>query len=189
MKVMGLSPSSGRSPGWRQIQCEPCARAKLFQRLVVCESYVRVVALGKDGVAAMGAMTESVLELVTEIERSCESDSREMLEAACQEVTAVTKCMRMLLLLETADGGIIDDVMSARSGTKQMVRNAWVRQPIYREGERKARELCVANLTLLPELQAGQKELEKGEVELARCVALSKRVAVWREGLLEGLGS
>ena len=153
---------------------------------MVNESYVRVVALGKAGVAALGAMTDAVLDLVTDIESTCDHDSREMLEAACQEITAVSKCLRMLLLLEPANKAILDDISSARSGSKQMVRNAWMRQPYYREGERKARKQCVANLTLLPELQAAKVELKNGDVELQRCVSISKRVAVWREGLLEG---
>ena len=161
-------------------------RAKLFQRMVVNESYVRVVALGQDGAAALSAMTEAVLQLVATIEASCDDESREMLEVACQEVRIVTRCLRMLLGLEPAETAVLDDVYSSKQGCKQGVKNAVLRQSFYRAGETKAREVCVANLTLLPELQRVQKELTTEFVGLDRCVAISKRLAVWKEGLLEG---
>ena len=146
-----------------------------------------MVALGREGVPAMTTMTEKVLELVKGIDENCDEESREMLEAACQEITTITRALRMLLQIEQAEESILDDVGAGKTKSKQMVRNAWYRQHHYREGEKLARQMCVANMTLMPELTAAKQELKDADhVELTRCVAISKRLAVWQEGLLPG---
>eukprot|EP00971_Amphidinium_carterae_P337506 6474350-Amphidinium_carterae.2 len=159
--------------------------AKLWAKLVVPETIIRIVHRGKQAMDLLECICMRV-DAIGE-QALAQTGANDVAAAAYSDVKQMTTCIAMLLGKVAPRPQDLDAVFLAKhSGHKFNLKNALQQHPHFRQLETEARQRCVATLTMGPEVTAACTELADGRAPLNRACVIAKRVPVWREALVAG---
>ena len=155
----------------------------MVQMVVHCHM-VPLITQGAATKEVLAGMARRVLDKIGGI-----STEDMYLSAAIGDVAMISKFILQLVEpSQEQDLKVLDGIMNARSGCRQLVKQAVVQCGTYKQLELEARQRVQACMTLMPELRAAKEMLQKKpafkDVEM-----LMVKIPVWENGLSEGATS
>ena len=155
-------------------------KARAFQRCVVHETVIRLVAKGEASAATLSTLTKLLAETLSS------SRTSPIMDAAITEVMDVAAFVRALVdpgaVISLAD---INKICLAKTGIRQLICQAATQQAHFKKQLVQLRQ-CVTSLGVLkPELDDTLKKLN-AEPSTAVIVAALNRIPVWQDSLRPG---
>ena len=161
---------------------------KLYRKLVINHSFVRVLCRGKDGSGTIALMARGVTLMIQKLLAGTVSDVQ---HTALTEILEIARFFSMLLELEAPDAKLLESVCNMSAADKQtnlsargLIRNAIAKCIFWRGKETRAREVASAVISLKPELDKFGTELPG--MTLAEVAKACMRFPVWIDGLPRG---
>ena len=156
--------------------------AKLVLKVLIQESCLRVMGRGADGKDFTEKMAAYCMENLLKTDLAAITP---VLRITLEEAVVCCRGLLRHLGKGAMSGDPITELKSKSSLSH--VKSFLAQNSYWRERERKSREASVVLATLLPEVTKLKTKLEKGEVVLRPGVRFADRLAVWEEGLPQGL--
>ena len=178
-----------REPKLRHIPLDTMETMKLFQKLVVNHSMVRVLCRGKEGSSVMAWMTQGLLDMLSRLSKEALSDVQ---QTAFSELQELAEVLLMLMELKTPQAKLLEALCgpgaseaSANLSARALICSAVAKSPYWRTKEARAREVAAAYISLKPEMDVLAKELPS--ISLTKLAKACQRFPVWLDGLPKGL--
>ena len=162
-------------------QDDEVERAKHFQRAVVQETLVRLMAKGAEAAGIIGQLCTRLRDHIQSVARTL----KPVAKAACMEVDHGCQMIQMLVGIAPPDQKVMSSLMSNKVGAKMNFKLGILQNPYWCDLEKKCQGLASALMSLKP-------EVDKAEAE-ASCMPLDDlvgrvvpRLPIWRDSLRPG---